>query len=419
MYDIFAGYRIVEVSLWTFVPSAGAVCAEWGADVVKVEHPNGGDPQRTMFAGADSPPHLRIMVEHVNRGKKSVAIDLAQPAGRELLLGLTGSADVFLTSFLTPARKRLRIDVDDLRESNPQLVYARGSGHGSRGPDADVGGYDMSSGWARPGLATELMAKSATEPPLCPPAIVDLQSGFNLASGIAGALLRRERTGITSVVDVSLLSSGMWLVAPNLLAASSGERVLGTTGRLDPPIHPMVNSYPTADERWIYFVFLEADRYWEEFCRKTGRDDLLRDTRFNSAQARRRNRAACVREVELITRSKTLQEWKELLRGNEGPWAPAALVTEAIDDEQIKATGQIQAVDSDDGPVPVMSSPVEYDERPAGQPVRAPRVGENTEEVLSALGLTAAELGRLHDQHVIGLDQHGTMPAHPAAEMQR
>ncbi|MGH3253975.1 MAG: CaiB/BaiF CoA transferase family protein [Streptosporangiaceae bacterium] len=404
MYDILTGYRVIEVSLWTFVPSAGAVCAEWGADVIKIEHPNGGDPQRGIFAGEHVPPHLRIMVEHVNRGKKSVAIDLARPAGRELLLRLTSSADVFLTSFLTPARQRLGIDVGDLRDANPGLVYARGSGHGSRGPDANVGGYDMSSGWARPGLATELMPESATEPPLCPPAIVDLQSGFNLASGIAGALLRRERTGIASVVDVSLLSSGMWLAAPNLLAAHSGERILSTTGRLDPPIHPMVNSYPTADGRWLYFVFLEADRYWAEFCRRVGREDLLSDSRFSSAQARLSNRAACVREVELITRSKTLSAWKELLRDNEGPWAPAALVTEAIEDEQIKATGLIQQVDSDGGRVPIMGSPVEYDERPAGQPVRAPRAGENTEEVLSALGLTAAELGQLHDQRVIGIE---------------
>lgn len=405
MYDILAGYRVIEASMWTFVPSAGAVCAEWGAEVVKVEHPKGGDPQRTMFAGEHVPPHMRIMVEHVNRGKKSVAIDLAQPEGRELLLRLTGGADVFLTSFLGPARKRLRIDVGDLRDANPTLVYARGSGHGTHGPDADAGGYDMSSGWARPGLATELMPASAVEPPLCPPAIVDLQSGFNLASGIVGALLHRERTGHAPVVDVSLLSTGMWLVAPNLLAAHSGERILGTTGRLDPPIHPMVNSYPTADGRWIYFVFLEADRYWEEFCRKTRREDLLSDSRFSTAVARRDNRVACVTAVEQITRGKTLQEWTELLQGNEGPWAAAAKVTEAIHDEQVKATGLVTAVETDAGPVPVMSSPVEYGEQPAGPSRRAPRAGEDTEQVLSALGLNATELGRLHDRGVIGLDQ--------------
>jgi crotonobetainyl-CoA:carnitine CoA-transferase CaiB-like acyl-CoA transferase len=403
MYDILLGYRVIEAAMWTFVPTAGAVCAEWGAEVVKVEHPKGGDPQRRMFGSEDVPPHMRIMVEHVNRGKKSVAIDLAQPEGRELLLRLTGEADVFLTSFLTPARKRLRIDVDDLRDGNPRLVYARGSGHGTRGPDADTGGYDMVSGWARPGLATELMPASATEPPLCPPAIVDLQSGFNLASGIVGALLRRARTGDAPVVDVSLLSTGMWLAAPNLLAAHSGERILGTTGRLDPPIHPMVNSYPTADGRWICFVFLEADRYWEEFCHRAGREDLITDSRFSTAAARRDNSAACVREIEQITRSKTLPEWTRLLQGSEGPWAAAALVTEAIHDEQVKATGLMKAVETDAGTVPVMSSPVEYGERPAGQPQRAPKAGEDTEHVLSALGLSPAELGRLHDRGIIKL----------------
>ena len=401
-----SGYKVVELAMWTFVPTAGAVCAEWGAEVLKVEHPKGGDPQRSMFEDRQSVA-AKIMVEHINRGKKSVAIDLACEEGRNLLLQLTDASDVFLTSFLAPARRRLSIEVEDLRKTNRKLIYARGSGHGQRGPDAEMAGYDVSSGWARSGLATELMPDSATEPPLAPPAIVDLQSGLNLASGIVGALLRRERTGTASEVDVSLLGTGMWLAAPNLLAATQGARVLGTTGRLDPAINPLLNNYPTADGRWIYFVFLQSDRYWDEFCRTIGRADLLVDERFATSSKRQSNRDECIREVESITRGKTLSQWKEILRGVEGPWAAAALVSEAIYDEQILATGMMQEVDTEDGPVPVMSSPIEYDRAPARRLRRAPHAGEDTEEVLSSLGLTTSEISRLHDRGVIGMDSPG------------
>src|SRR5215468_10830617 len=158
MARVLEGVRVVEVAQWWFVPSAGAVLADWGADVIKVEHPVTGDPQRGLVTSGFFPPTggVNFMMEQSNRGKRSVGIDLANPAGRDTLLRLVETADVFLTNFLPSARRKLRIDVDDIRAVNPRIVYVRGHGQGARGPDAEKGGYDAASFWSRGGIAHAL-----------------------------------------------------------------------------------------------------------------------------------------------------------------------------------------------------------------------------------------------------------------------
>src|SRR4051794_20116342 len=148
--DVLKGTRILEVAAWTFVPAAGAVLTEWGAEVIKVEHPVGGDPQRGLINSGLIPATVGVnyMIEMPNRGKKSIGIDIATDGGRELVYKLAETADVFLTNFLGDARRRLKIDVDDIRARNPNIIYVRGTGHGARGPDADAPGYDGCSHWA-------------------------------------------------------------------------------------------------------------------------------------------------------------------------------------------------------------------------------------------------------------------------------
>lgn len=152
--NVLSGVRVLEVAAWTFVPSAGAVLAEWGAEVIKVEPRDGGDPQRGLVtmgivdAGGDS---VNYMIEIPNRGKKSIGVDLSTPGGQEVVRELAKSCDVFLTSYLPHRRKKMGIDVDDIRAVNPSVVYVRGSGHGPKGPDADKAGYDGVSYWARGG----------------------------------------------------------------------------------------------------------------------------------------------------------------------------------------------------------------------------------------------------------------------------
>ena len=206
------GVRVLEVAMYGFVPSAGAVLADWGADVVKVEHAVTGDPQRGLLqtgrykVTGDPNPNFH----HANRGKRSVGIDVSKPEGREVLLELAKQADVFLTNFLPGTRKRFGIDVDDIRAVNPKIIYARGSALGPRGAEADRGGYDMTAFWCRGTSAASLTPPNVPGLILPAPAYGDTISGTNLAGGIAAALFKRERTGEPSVVDVSLLGSGLW-----------------------------------------------------------------------------------------------------------------------------------------------------------------------------------------------------------------
>src|SRR5277367_4735346 len=208
------GVRVLEVAQFTFVPSAGAVLADWGADVVKVEHAETGDAQRGLSAvmgmavGSGS---FAPLMEHPNRGKRSIGLALEQPGALEVLHELIRTSDVFLTNFLPRARRRLGIELEDVRKINPDIIYVRGSGFGATGPDSEKGGYDSTAFWARGGSA--LGTTPVDYDGLCvmpAGAYGDSLGGMTIAGGIASALFARERTGETSVVDVSLMSVGTW-----------------------------------------------------------------------------------------------------------------------------------------------------------------------------------------------------------------
>jgi crotonobetainyl-CoA:carnitine CoA-transferase CaiB-like acyl-CoA transferase len=401
VYDVFEGIRVLEVSMWTMVPSGGAVCAEWGADVIKVEHPR-GDPQRhVLFTPSWDEPAARTMTQLPNRGKRSVALNLATEQGREVLLRIAATADVYLTNFLEPARTRLRIDVEDIRAVNPRIIYAKGTGQGPRGPEAQLGGYDISSGWAKPSMAAQLMAVGTNdEPPAMPPGVVDLQGGFNLAAGIAAALLKRERTGIPSVVDVSLLSSALWMLGPNLSAAYYGSEILHTQGRRDPAHGALTNSYRTRDGRWLYLVFIEPDRYWHDFCDRLGRPELAADPRFADAAARRTNLGACIDVLDEAFATRTLEEWRKAFDGMEGPWAPVQTAAETLQDPQVLANDYVGFV-GDEG-FAVISNPVQFDGTGVGDLPAAPGIGADAGSVLADVGYGVEEIEALRDAGVVG-----------------
>jgi len=192
MRDVLAGVRVVEVADWGFVPSAATVLGDWGADVIKVEHPLNGDPIRGLITAGLVPGATgrNFLIEHLGRNKRSVGIDLATPDGRAILDRLLERADVIVTSFLDDARERLKLMWDDVRRVNPRLVYARGHGQGRRGPDARRGGYDGVSFWARGGIADRLSTPG--RPPLQQrPAFGDFIGGMAIAGGVAAALFQR------------------------------------------------------------------------------------------------------------------------------------------------------------------------------------------------------------------------------------
>ncbi|HEV3451770.1 MAG TPA: CoA transferase [Acidimicrobiia bacterium] len=394
MDDVLAGIRVVEVASWTFVPISGAVLSEWGADVIKVEHPASGDPQRGLVSSGLVPgaAGVNFMFEIPNRGKRSVGLDLSTDDGRELLYRLVESADVFVTNCLPGVRSRLGIDVEDIRARNPSIIYVRGTGQGTRGPDAEKGGFDGASFWARAGLAMAFKDSASEWPVDQRPAFGDVMGGLTIAGGIAAALLRRQRMGVPSVVDVSLLNLGMWNLAPEITSAKLYEHTEIPTFDRDSLPNPLVGTYPTKDGRFLILVLLQADRYWPDLCQHLGRPDLLEDPRFKDAPARYEHRRECIQVLRDVFRTRTYDEWRERLQTLEGVWAPLQTPLEVHDDPQAGANGYLEPITAGSGQEFVLpANPVQFDETPPS--VRAaPGHGEHTDEVLLELGLTYDEI---------------------------
>ncbi|MFC4376190.1 CaiB/BaiF CoA transferase family protein [Nocardia halotolerans] len=381
------GIRVLEVAMYGFVPSAGAVLGDWGADVVKVEHAVTGDPQRglrqtgTFKVEGDPNPN----VEHANRGKRSIGLDMSTPEGREVLYDLVRRADVFLTSFLPSARTKFGIDVDDIRAINPAIVYARGSALGPRGQEAGKGGYDMTAFWARAGIAATLTpagVEGMVSPP--GPAFGDTISGTNLAGGIAAALLKRERTGEPSVVDVSLLGSGLWSMGHTVALSLHLDKPMlaGPAGAHGSPSNPLSGLYATADSRYLAFVMLQPGKFWADVCRHIDRPELADDPRFATGELIAANTAAAVEILQQTLATRTLAEWTRRFATLAGPWAPVQDSRQAGDDPQIRANEYVVRA----GELELVANPVQFDVA-APQLQAAPEFAAQTEEILLELGL--------------------------------
>ncbi|KLO30467.1 carnitine dehydratase [Mycolicibacter heraklionensis] len=381
------GVRVLEVAMYGFVPSAGAVLAEWGAEVIKVEHAVTGDPQRglrqTGMLRVEGDPNPNI--EHANRGKRSIGLDVSTPEGHEVLLELAKRADVFLTSFLPGHRKKFAMDVEDIRAVNPKVVYARGSALGPRGIESEKGGYDMTAFWCRAGTAATITPpgiEGMIGPP--GPAYGDTISGTNLAGGIAAALFKRERTGEPSVVDVSLLGSGLWAMGHTVaLTSHLGERLIQQPpGVHGSPINPLVGVYATADERYISFVMMQPTKFWADVCRHMELDEHIDDPRFATAQSFAEHTPAAVEILRAAMAKRTLPEWSERFATLAGPWAPVQDTLQAAQDPQIRANEYIVQA----GELELVANPVQFD---VAAPVTGPAPGfaEQTDEILAELGL--------------------------------
>jgi crotonobetainyl-CoA:carnitine CoA-transferase CaiB-like acyl-CoA transferase len=389
------GIRVLEVAQFTFVPAAGAVLADWGADVIKVEHAEHGDAQRGLsrLMGMPVGDSFAPLMEHPNRGKRSIGLALEQPDARAVLGELIRTSDVFLTNFLPSARARLGIELDDVRKINPGIIYVRGSGFGSQGPEADRGGYDSSAFWARGGSA--LGTTPVDYDGLCPMpagAYGDSIGGMTIAGGIAGALFARERTGEPSVVDVSLLGVGAWANALSVGFALLAGGPLPRRTSKSAPTNPVVGNYRTADDRWLVLAMIQPGRYWPEFCRAIEREDLITDDRFADTERLMKNAAAAAAIIADVIGARTLAEWTARFARMEGQWAVAQDTWEVGQDPALRANGLIAEVTDADGVRrELVANPVQFDEVPVSIS-RAPQFAEHTDEILAELGMSAEKL---------------------------
>jgi crotonobetainyl-CoA:carnitine CoA-transferase CaiB-like acyl-CoA transferase len=377
-----SGVKVLELSMWVFAPACGAILRQMGAEVIKVEHPKGGDPQRGLINKDLSFDGVSPWVHIANRGKRSIGLDVRHPDGRAILGRLAADADVFVTSMLPAARKELKIEIDDIRVDNPSIIYARASGLGQRGPEAERGGFDLAAGWGRGGTAYKLTTEGG-EPPMMPASFYDLSGAVALSGAIAMALFRRERTGTPSVVDASLLHTAMWPLSPDIaMAPKLGEMPLPRDRH--EPGNPTTNWYRTKDGRWLYLVHLQSDRYWPDLCRALNAEHLITDPRFKDMFSRQRHQRECVAALDDIFAQRTLEEWTPVLNRTEGVWAPVQSPIELYDDPQVCANGWLTAID---GGMAVVAPPFQFDERLPEPAAAAPEAGQHTEEILLELGL--------------------------------
>lgn len=392
MYEVMSGIRVVEVAEQTFAPGAGMILADWGADVVKVERSPGGDAARHLrLPGADG--RINPFFEAANRGKRGIALDLAQPEGREQLYRLLDHADVFITNLRADARTKLGIEPADLMQRNPKLIYARGTGYGLRGAMAQHGGYDFPSAWCRSGAAYK-QTLEGHEPPLQPGSIGDLGGALALAGAIAAALFRRERSGKGSIVDSALYMVGTYLMSQSLAAESANLPSYPSNAQKDSQ-SALANIYQTRDGRWLCLCIL-MEKWWPDFARHLQRPDLLSDPRFIDGAARHANARALVMELNAIFATRDYDDWCARFQTLEGVWSPVQSPAEALMDPQALENGFISKVVVDqDTSYMVGVSPAQFDERPIGELHRSPHYGQHTDEILRESGLSDSDITAL------------------------
>ena len=404
MEPLLEGIKVVELAEWGFVPSAAAVLCDWGAEVIKIEHPERGDPMRGLVSGGliAPVPGYNYMVEQFNRGKRDLGLDLNKPAGREIFLKLIEGADVFVTSFLEPARKRLQIAYEDLQPLNPRLIYARGHGQGQRGPDSDKAGFDVVSYWSRSGVA-HMLTPLDGQFVMQRAAFGDVMTGVTLAGGIAAALFRRSVTGKGGLIDVSLFGTALWNIAPDIIAShmlgKDPREVVGGPGAKITP-NPLVGIYRSADKRMIMLNMLQSDRYWPNLCRVIEREDLIDDPRFATFESRGEHRSELASIVKDAFAAQPAAVLLQRLADNECVFSSAQTPMEAAADVQTEANGYL--VDNPDHPDgKLVASPVQYNNG-TFEPVRgAPEMGQHTEEILQELGLDWDRIAQLKEQGVV------------------
>jgi crotonobetainyl-CoA:carnitine CoA-transferase CaiB-like acyl-CoA transferase len=393
------GVKMIEVAQFTFTPAAGAVLAEWGADVIKVEHAVTGDAQRGLLNHPKDGTFHPIM-EHPNRGKRSIGLDLANPEAYEVLLDLCRDADVFLTNFLPDARRKLRLELEDIRKVNPQIIYVRGSAHGQHGDWAEKGGYDGSSFWCRMGSAWGVTPEDSPRVLTMPAgAYGDSMGGMTIAGGITAALYGRNVTGEPSVVDVSLMSVGAWAFALELsnTALTRGEKEPVSINQMmrNAPINPTVGNFRTSDGRWINFTMLQGFRYFADVCRHLGLEELIDDERFTTAADLMANAPAAGEYIAGAIAQRPLAHWISHLATMQGPWAPVQGPLEILDDPQMEANGYLRTVlDSEGVERTLVSNPVHFDDEPPTI-TRAPQFAEHTDDLLRELGRSDDEIIQL------------------------
>lgn len=370
-----------------------AVLADWGAEVIKVEPPE-GDPGRAWATGRNPTFELD------NRGKRSVTLDLKVAAAQTVMASLLEQADVFVTNLRPRALARFGLDHASVAERFPRLVYTLVTAYGVGGPDHERAGYDTGAFWGRAGVLTA-MAPPGTDLPVSPGGSGDHMTSLAAVAGTAAALVSRQRTGRGQLVTASLLRTGAFMVGSDVNRVLRMGEPFPVRRRTEVP-NPLYNSYSTADGRRFFLLGLQPDRHWPAVAAAVGRPDLVGDPRFATGGDRAMNGAALVALLDEVFGARDLAHWAEVLDAHGVWWAPVQGPADIPEDPQAVASGAFVEVPTGEGSTPMVASPVDFSGTPWSVGRRTPEAGEHTEEVLLELGLDWPAITELRATGALG-----------------
>jgi crotonobetainyl-CoA:carnitine CoA-transferase CaiB-like acyl-CoA transferase len=410
MPGVLEGLKVIEMGQIEAVPVAAAWMADWGADVIKVEPPEGEswgmrvkkNPSVSRVTGPRNflPDDVRRSVYNMlNRNKKGLALDLKTEQGREIVYKLVENADVFLSNYRRDALNNLKMDYATLKQLNPRLIYAILSAYGSKGPDKDMGGSDLSAGWFRSGWA-DFVREPGGFPFGQTFGFIDRGvAGPQLTAGIMAALLHREKTGEGQELEVSLFHSCVWAMAFPLQIILSGSQV-PKRGRENPQ-NPINSIYRTGDNRCFQFPMAQPEHFWSDFCQAIEKPELENDPRFESIDKRSQNSVELTSILDETFASRTIEEWSVQFEKYNISLSRIQTLTDVVNDPQALANNFFVEVPHSEKKIKVVATPVNFYQNMASVRTPTPEVGEHNEEILSDLGYSEAEINELKENGVI------------------
>ena len=401
--NIFSGLKVVDFASFIAGPGAAVILSDFGAEVIKVEPPTGD----TWRIGYKIPPQPRAKDNYPwhlnNRNKRGLALDLKSPQAGAIVERLVKWADVVIVNTPHPARKKLKLTYEDVKASNPRVIYADVTGYGDKGPDADLPGFDITAYWARTGLLS--LTRDAGAPPTLPVAgSGDHATAVSLYSAIVTALYRRERTGEGSYVTTSLLASGIWASAVATQGALVDATFYPLHDRLNPP-NALFNVYKSQDDSWFVIV-LTPDK-WPALANGIGRPDLLTDSRFGEPKNIVKNSAELTAILDKAFESQPIAHWSEVFEHGHITFGVVRAPAEVVGDPQLRANDIVVPLEGAGGKLQfTISSPIQVhgvDKVPA---TRAPEIGEHNDEILRDLGFDAKQIESFHGSGAVPEVRH-------------
>jgi crotonobetainyl-CoA:carnitine CoA-transferase CaiB-like acyl-CoA transferase len=396
--NIFSGLKVVDFASFIAGPAAAVILSDFGADVIKVEPPS-GDMWRI---GHKLPPQPQsedaYPFQMANRNKRGITLDLKSSGAQEVLQRLVEWADVFIVNTPHPARKRLKLEYEDVANLNPRLIYADLTGFGEKGPDANLPGFDITAYWARSGLLS--MTRDAGAPPTWPAAgSGDNATATGLYAAIVTALYRRERTGKGSYVTTSLLAEGVWSASVFIQAALCKAEFFGLHDRTH-PANAAMNVYRASDDTW--FLLVITPNKLAAVAKAIGREDLLTDPRFSEPAKLARNMPQLTAILDEIFGSQPMTHWHEVFNGVPVTFGVVRGPQEVVADPQLRLNDIVVPLEGAGENLKLtVSSPIQVHGVTKVPARRANEIGEHNEEVLAELGFGAVEIDRLRTSGVV------------------